>query len=229
MRQTAMMQPEAARLQDGHGHDARVQAPRAKRFFFDPRFAIGVALVAASVGGVYALVTVSNTTTEVYAARSTLTAGDVIDVSDLAVVGVELGSRRENYIAQGAAPHGELVVTRTIEAGELVPASALTTQARSRLTSVMLTVRAPLPADVRSGAAVDVWSAKAVEHEGFEPPAVLVSGARVARVVADDGLVSDRQNVSVEVRVPESKTAALLAAVQADDAISLVPAGGGAR
>jgi hypothetical protein len=229
-----MMQPTPARLQDGQARDARAQAPgaqaaRSKRFFFDPRFAIGVALVAASVGGVYALVTVSNTTTEVYAARSTLTAGDVIDASDLTVVSVELGSRRENYIAQGSAPHGELVVTRTIEAGELVPASALTTEARSRLTSVVLTVRAPLPSGVRSGAPVDVWSAKALEHEGFEPPAVLVSGARVARVVTDDGLVSDRRNVSVEVRVPASRTAALLAAVQADDAISLVPAGGGAR
>lgn len=54
----------------------KVRSP--KSFWFDPRLAIGVGLVIASVAGVYAVVTAADTSKLVYAASSPLSPGDRI-------------------------------------------------------------------------------------------------------------------------------------------------------
>lgn len=54
-----------------------------RRFWVDPRFAIGLVLVGASIAGVGAIVVGSDQTTAVYTARRTLTVGDHVRSTDL--------------------------------------------------------------------------------------------------------------------------------------------------
>lgn len=200
------------------------QSRTRRPFYFDPRFAMGLVLVVASVIGVYVIVASADRSTQVYAARTALVAGDSVHADDLVVTTVRLGAIDRLYLSRGALPSRGAVVTRSVAAGELVPASAVSDAQTVSQTSVVLRVQGELAASVVPGSAVDVWSAALKGQNRYAPPVVLVGGATVVRVIQSDGLVAQREGRSVEVRVPGSKVAAVLESLANNDAISLVPA-----
>ncbi|KRE26076.1 hypothetical protein [Agromyces sp. Soil535] len=189
----------------------------------DPRLVIGVVLVAASTTGVWALVSSLDDSAEVYAVRDTVTPGTRIDAGDLVVESVRLGAVADRYLAPGGVPDGGVVVARTIEAGELVPASAVDDADRTGLATVVVPSRGALPSGLGAGSTVDVWSARELERGTYEPPAVLVAAAEIAGIQEPEGVV-DSGGPSVELLVPREKVAALLEALATGDAIDLVPA-----
>lgn len=197
------------------------RAPRS--FWFDPRFAIGVGLVTLSVLGVVGVVSVADTSVQVYAARSTLSPGDRIDAGDLVPRSVRLGATSSLYLSEHEVPRDGLVVTKAVAAGELVPASAVGNAAGLRVASIVVTVRGQLAQSIVAGAVVDLWSARETDNSAFGPPSVLVSSATVVRVIQSEGIIADRSGNSVEVLVPRTKTARVLEAIANADAISLVP------
>lgn len=208
-----------ARSRGGTGGSERV--PRA--FWFDPRFAIGIALVVVSVLGVVAVVTAADSSVLVYSARSSLSPGDRVQPSDLDARSVRLGSLGGKYLVDGDIPSSGFVVTRAVSAGELVPASAVGTVAGAAMASIVVTVSGELARSVAEGSVIDLWSAKETDNSLFGPPSVLVSSAAVVRVVSSEGVIADRARQSVELLVPRSKTAAVLEAIANADALSLVP------
>ena len=208
-----------ARTRGGTGGSER--APRA--FWFDPRFALGIALVLVSVLGVVGVVTAADSSVLVYAARSSLSPGDRVQRSDLDARSVRLGSLGGKYLVDGDIPGSGFVVTRAVSAGELVPASAAGSVAGTAMASIVVTVSGELARSIAEGSVVDLWSAKEAENGLFGPPSVLVSSATVVRVVAADGVITDRARRSVELLVPRSTTAAVLEAIANADALSLVP------
>lgn len=202
--------------------------PRPRPAWREPRFLLGVLLVAVSVAGVAGLVAVSDRSVEVYAARHALAAGDEVAAGDLVGVRVRLGKTASAYLS--AAPQPDTVVTRTIAAGELVPVGALGAASAQRETSVVISVDGELPASIAVGSAVDVWAAAATGQSSgagapkFGAPRVLVPGGTVVRVVRDSGLGSTG-GVAVEVRVPKDSTAELLESLANGDDITVLPAG----
>ncbi|MDQ0895460.1 SAF domain-containing protein [Agromyces ramosus] len=188
----------------------------------DPRLLIGMALIAGSTLGGWALVTGLDDATEVYVARETVTPGTTIEAGDLAIASVRLGASTAGYLQPGDLPARGLVVTRTVEGGELVPDSAVDEVDRTGLATIVVPSRGALPTGLGAGSRVDVWTARQVERGGFEPPAVLAADAEVAGIVASDGMVAS-ESLSVELLVPREKVAALLQALAAGDAIDLVP------
>lgn len=189
----------------------------------DPRLLIGIALIAASTVGVWALLDGLDDSTEAYAARGTITSGTRIEADDLDVASVRLGTAAGRYLAPGDLPEGGLVVVRTIEAGELIPESAVDTVDRTGLATVVVPARGALPGSLGPGATVDVWAAHRADRDTYEPPAVLVAGAEIAAVHEAEGMV-DTGSTSVELLIPREKVAALLEALAAGDAVDLVPA-----
>lgn len=195
--------------------------PRA--FWFDPRFAIGIVLVVASISGVLLVVATADQTTTVYAARDALSVGDHVERADLAEHSVRLGTVTDRYLTADRVPAEGLIVTRTIAAGELVPMEAVGNTAGKRLSSIVITVGGKLPAAVESGSVVDVWASREGESGSFGPPSVLIPSATVVRVIESDGIIAGSGVVNVELLVPRSRTARLLEALANADALSLVP------
>ena len=189
----------------------------------DPRLIIGIVLIAGSTTGVWALVSGFDDSIEVYVARDTITAGSAVEADDLAVESVRLGSSTERYLLADDEVSGGLVATRTVQAGEFVPKSAVDGADRTGLSVVVVPSRGQLPSGLSAGDRIDVWSAKAVERGSFEPPTVLISDAEIAGLVESEGMVQS-EGVSVELLVPREKIAALLEALAAGDAIDLVAA-----
>ncbi|HWD63410.1 MAG TPA: SAF domain-containing protein [Humibacter sp.] len=196
---------------------------RQRRFWVDPRFAVGVLLIVASVVGVCVLLAAQNRSVEVYVARSTLVAGDHVSAGDLELTSVRVPSASDVYLTRAAMPK-DAVVVRSVPKGELVPAAAVSERTDAALTSVVVKASGPVAAAVTDGAVVDVWAAHGSDAKDYRPPAVLVPGAVVVSVAHDDALVADRATVSIEVRVPSSRVAAVLQAIADGRVLSVVPA-----
>jgi hypothetical protein len=194
-----------------------------RRFWFDPRFVIGLVLVVASVVGVWAIVAATDRSVTVYAARGALSVGDRIDAGDLTVARVRLDSAGQMYITPERMPADGLVVTRTVAAGELVPVSAVGTRAGASVTSVVVAVRSKLAGSLGSGSVVDVWGARETAQGQFGPPSVIVASASVVRVIESTGLIADGTGQSVEILVPKGKVATVLESIANQDSIALVP------
>jgi len=199
------------------------EAPQRRRFWFDPRFAIGLALIAASVVGVFLIVNGADTSVRVLAARAPLSAGDIVDSDDLVVTSVRVDGALDHYLVADDVPEGGLVLTRPIAAGELVPASAVGSAAGLTQSSMVITVNQQLPASIGPGSTVDIWAARELESGLYGPPIVVVSSATVVRIVDSSGLVVDDSEGTVEVLVPRLRIARVLEAVANDDALSIVP------
>ena len=197
-------------------------SPQRKRFWFDPRLAIGLVLIAASVAGVLGIVSSADASVSVLAARDDLAPGDRIDEYDLIATGARLADSHL-YLLPGDVPDAGLVVTKAVAEGELVPASAVGSTAGTRFASVVVTVNGQLPGAVETGATVDLWAARKGELSTFGAPAVIVSGATVVRVIEAEGLVTSGEATTLEVLVPRTRIARVLEAVANADALSVVP------
>jgi hypothetical protein len=203
----------------------RLRTPLGRgRFWFDPRFVVGLLLVVVSVLGVTLLVSQAERTRPVYAAPQTLAAGDAIDAEDLAVAEVRLGRAEQRYLSPGDLPPGGVLLTRTVQEGELLPAGAVTDTGSVDTSSVVVESTGRLARSVTAGRLVDVWAASEGEGGVFGPPGVLVPSATVVQVLEDDGLVGDGSAESVEILVPRERVARVLESIANGDAVSLVPA-----
>ncbi|WP_127792947.1 hypothetical protein [Agromyces sp. LHK192] len=189
----------------------------------DPRLALGLLLVAGSSVGVWALVDGLDTTTRVYAVAESVPTGTRLEASDLVEVSVRLGAAAERYVVPGDLPESGAFTTRTIEAGELLPRSAVAEREASDLATLVVPVRGAVPGDAGPGDRVDVWTAKRVDQQTFEPPSVLVPDAEISAVLEPEGAVAGG-DLSIELLVPRAKVAAVLQALAAGDAVDVVGA-----
>ena len=210
----------------GGGTGLRTVAPPAtkpRRFWFDPRFAIGLALVVVAVAGTAFVVGAADATIPVYGARAPLAVGERVTADDLVPVNVSIGAAEDLYFVPGELPDAGLIVTKPVAAGELVPASALGAVSAVDATTIVVPIEAQLAEAVAPGSGVDLWAAQPAEGGTFGPPTVIVPAASVVRLIEASGLVIDEASGSVELLVPRSRVARVLEAIANGDALSLVP------
>lgn len=157
----------------------RAQAPGWR----DPRLALGVVLVAGCVLLGSRIVAGADDTVAVWGLSHDVPAGAPLTAGDLEPVRVHLdGPAADRYLAAASAPAAGATAAHDLSAGELLPRSAVVTDAGGSMVEVPLSV-APddLPAGLGRGASVDVW---------VLPDAPATGGERVrARLVLDDVVV----------------------------------------
>lgn len=198
--------------------------PRPRAFWADARFLLGLALIVASVAGVWLVVATARQSAPVFAAARTLVPGEEVTAADLRVVEVTLGAVSATYASPAALTPGA-VALRTVPEGELVPLSALGDRAAETRTTVVVRTDTDVAASVDAGADVEVWVAPA---EGAGEPRILVPRATVVSVTRDDALVA-RAAVSLELVVARAEVPAVLAALADGSALAVVPIAGGGR
>lgn len=198
--------------------------PVRRAFWADARFLLGVALIAASVAGVWFVVTGARQTAPVFAATRTIVVGEAIAHADLRVVEVALGQVAGAYLDPGELAD-DAVATRTIAEGELVPAGGIGTAAAVRTTSVVLRSAVDVPSSVEAGTVVEIWSAPLLESGVHDVPRILVADATVVAVARDDSMMGGGSAV-LEIVIPRAEVAAVLASIADDAALSVVPTAG---
>lgn len=200
-------------------------APRA--FWADARFLLGIALVIASVAGVWLVVSAARQTEPVFAAARTLVPGETVAADDLRVVDVALGITGDSYASPATLTPGA-VATRTVEEGELVPRTAIADAEAATTTTVVVRTAGDVSSAVSAGSVVEVWAAPEEERGSFGTPKILVPSATVVSVTRDDAVVSGEQ-VSLEIVIPRADVAATLTALGDGSGLSVVPVSGGSR
>lgn len=198
--------------------------PRPRAFWADARFLLGIALILASVAGVWLVVASARQTEPVFAAARTIVPGETVSADDLRVVDVALGPAGDVYASPASLTPGG-VATRTIEEGELVPRLAVGDAAAVATTSVVIRTTGDVSAAVDTGSVVEVWAASPGEAGDFDAPSILVPSATVVSVERDDAVVSGSQ-VSIELVIARADVAATLAAVGDGSSLSVVPVAG---
>jgi hypothetical protein len=201
-------------------HSDPVRTPR-RAFWGDARFFLGVLLVAASVIGVWLVVSAARQTVPVYAAAHTIVPGEAIGAGDFTVVDVALGPLAGTYLTADDLD-GARVATRTIEAGELVPAASVGDPSDARTTSVVVRSAVDVPASVEAGTVVELWSAPLLEQGAYDEPRILVADATVVSVTRDDSMMGGGA-AALELVIPRADVPATLAAMSDESALSIVP------
>ena len=201
--------------------------PRTRAFWGDARFFLGILLVAASVAGVWLVVSASRQTAPAFAANRTIVPGEAISSDDVRLVDVSLGQVGAVYLQPDGLADG-LVATRTIESGELVPLSAVGDADAVRTTSVVLRSAVDVPGSVRAGSVVEVWAAPLIERGNYDVPRILVADATVVSVTRDDSMIGGG-SAALEIVIPRADVAATLAAMADESALSVVPRTGAAQ
>lgn len=126
----------------------------------DPRLWVGVAIIAASVVGGARLLGAADDTVTVWAATTTHGAGDHLTPDDLSAVRVRFAddTTLAGYYAAADTLPSELVLTRGVGEGELLPRAAVGAPEQTGLVEVPVAVAPELvPGSVAAGAVVDVY------------------------------------------------------------------------
>ncbi|GAB4062590.1 flagellar protein FlgA [Angustibacter speluncae] len=193
----------------------------------DPRLLVGVLLVLGSVVLGARVVAAADDTEPYYVAARAITPGDRIGPDDLRVVDVRLGDAGEGYLGADAGPAADLVATRTVAAGELVPRGSVGAASDVALQPVAVPVTT-LPDGLRAGTVVDVWVAQPdPERAGaFLEPERVVQGADVADVGDAGSSLGSTGDSTVQVLLAPDVLPVVLGALANDAVVSLVPAPG---
>lgn len=202
-----------------HSHPVRRRA-----FWGDARFFIGILLIVASIAGVWFVVASARQTAPVFAADRTIVVGETVTADELRVVDVALGQVAQTYLTPDRLGDG-MIATRTIEDGELVPASAVGDATASQSTTIVVQSAVDVPASIEPGSTVELWTAPVLERGTYDTPRILIADATVAAVTRDDTMIGGG-SAMLELVIPRADVAAALAEVAAASALSVVPTGG---
>jgi hypothetical protein len=167
----------------------------------------------------------------VLAAGEALVPGDDLAAATLRVVEVRLPDADTGYLPAEVDVE-DLVVTRTVGAGELVPASAVARQSAIEVRAVAVTTGAQVSSAVVEGALVDLWFVPdtptgPVADAEPAPPRLLAASLTVVEVGAPSTTFSVGSGTTVHVLVPVADLPAVLGAVRGDGTVDLVPVPGG--
>ena len=204
---------------------SRVKRPGWK----DPRLALGLVLILASVSGTVYLVQELNQTTKVYVASDSITLGEQLDAKNLSVQEVRLGSATEQYLDAGSGPLDGARANTFIKAGEFIPLSAITHSERGSRRPVNIDLPADLSPAITPGSFVDVWIAQREGGGGvYGTPEQLASMVEVSnRVERSGGLVSGT-GTNLELLVEPEHLETLLQALANESRIIVIYNPGGA-
>ncbi|MFD2675348.1 hypothetical protein [Gulosibacter bifidus] len=163
------------------------------------------------------------TTVRVYVTDGAVAPGERIAPTQLREVEMNLSGGQTQYLRPDAhRDRSDLIATRPIGAGELVPLSALGEQDDS-MAAVVLRIDGSVSATITTGSEVQVWAATPGERPGtFAAPEIIVANATVVRTVEQEDFVI-RNDLEIEVLVPDTEVATVLAAMANDSKIQLVP------
>ncbi|MFJ6548356.1 MULTISPECIES: flagella basal body P-ring formation protein FlgA [unclassified Microbacterium] len=197
-----------------------------RRLRGDLRFAVGIALVLASVSGVWYVVTAADQATPVLQARRTIVRGEVLRASDFQTAEVALGAVSDEYLRPEQLGAGQ-IAARTLTKGELLPRTATAAAESGRTTTVVVESSVGLPEDVVTGTEVEVWQAPLRDDgRSYDEPRILVGDVVVRTVLEPEGLLAEG-TAEVEIVIDRSDVAAVLGAVTGGAALSVVPVGSG--
>jgi len=175
-------------------------------------FAIG--LLALSLFAAFAITGQANKSVKVWTASKDLAAGDVIKIGSTSLVKVFLPVNSSQYLNE-KSKIGDLVVTRRILKGELIPNSALSAayDGESNRSVPLKIERNDLPNDLVSGQSVDIYS---LPQEGVNSSKSTKTELISTDVVVESIDLKSKEmggEIGIVLKIPERDVIYLLSAI----------------
>jgi hypothetical protein len=154
-----------------------------KDFRFNPRLFSAVGLIATSLIAAIAISSSANRSIYVWAANSQIAAGNEIKSADIRKTKVFLPQNSKLYFSTEAKLIGSTLL-RTVGAGELIPASAVSNEKNvSNKKSVPIKVaRNDYPSDLISGSIIDIYSLPARETNSKSASFLIAHGVTIESI-----------------------------------------------
>jgi hypothetical protein len=209
-------------------------APRAARIqrpsWRDSRLLVGLVLVLGSVALGSHLVARADDRVPMYAAATALAPGQSLTDAAVVRVDVRLGDGVAGYLSAREPLPADRVLLREVRPGELVPASSVGTPDDAGLSQVTIAVDPTSAAPLVAGTVVDVYVNPRVPGGApgeYAGPELLLERAAVVSVdTSGRGLGSSGRGTAVRVMVPTEQVADLIAAVDLEAKVTVVPVPG---
>ena len=196
----------------------------------DPRLVAGIVLVLLATALGARIVASADDTISMYAAARTLQPGEQLTGDALRRVDVQLGDHSELYLPAAGGPPADAYAMREVREGELVPTSAVGTQAQVAVQQVTVLVDANSASGLAPGSVVDVWVSRRepqTTQERYLDATRMLRAVSVSPVAADSGRFGvSSSTTAVTLRVPKDKVSAVIGAVDAQSRFTLVPVPG---
>lgn len=193
---------------------------------------MGVLLVLLSVTLGSLVVAHADDRVPVYAARVALVPGQRVTPDDLRRVDVQLGAQEDHYLGAAAVPSDRFVL-RPVEAGELVPVTAVGGRDDVGVQPLTLAIDAGSAAALRVGSRVDVYvnpvdPEVAGSRDGFRGPELALQGVSVSSLPRErDGFGSSTGgDRPVQVMAPTSLVKGIIGQVDGGARVTMVPVPG---
>ena len=204
---------------------ARIQRPSWR----DSRLLVGVLLVLGAVALGSYLVSRADERIPMYAAAASLTPGQSLTDSSVVRVDVRLDDEVAGYLSAREPLPADRVLLREMRPGELVPLSAIGTAEDADLSQVTIAVDPTSAAPLTTGTVVDVFVNPRVAGttDEYSGPELLLERVTVASVdTTGRGLGSSGRGTAVRVMVPRAQVPDLIAAVDLEAKVTVVPVPG---
>jgi hypothetical protein len=211
--------------------------PTAKRLqrpsWRDTRLLIGLLLVllATTIGA--KVVASADDRVPVYVAQVTLKPGDQLTADNLARVDVQLGAGIDRYLSAATGVPANRFALREVRPGELLPLSAVGDKTTVGVQPVTVQADSLSASALVVGSVVDVYVSardQKTTQERYGEPALMLSAVSVSWLPAGtDRFGAGASTAAVQILVPSAKVAAVLAAIDSQSRVALVPVPGSAR
>jgi hypothetical protein len=173
-------------------------------------FAIGLLVI--SLLAAFAITGKANRSVSVWSANGNLASGDLVNSRNIKEIKVFLPTSANRYFS-GNSKIINLVATRSVSSGELIPTSALTANSRGeRIRSVPLKIaRNDLPSDLESGQNVDIYSLPLPDLNSQKDRKTELISERVNVESIDLKSKDMGGDIGIVLKIPESDVINLLA------------------
>jgi len=176
------------------------------------RLALAVTLIVAAFVSAFLLATFSNQGADYWVINAPISPGHQISASDVSMSHLNLAASAPNYLSNQIVPTG-MVATRTMQIGEIVGSSDLTSVVDAMSTSaVPLSIRAAdIATGLSIGEAVDIyWVLDTQNSEESIDPILILGG--VTLLSYDNGGKNFGSDIGLSVAVEETQVLRLLSA-----------------
>jgi hypothetical protein len=187
------------------------------------RLVVSGVIIICSIVGAWWLIDSSKATKSYLITKQNLATGSYVQESSFATSELALFGIGDNYLQKGELPPGSYL-SRSVFAGEVIPKSAVTTQALDDWSNIVITPAVELSSAIRPGSKVLVWASPALDYQSFGEPLIVAVDVEVVEIREPKGNFSQGQN-SVELRVPIEALQSLLRSISNGDAIALTATG----
>ena len=200
-----------------------VRVPTRKGAWRDPRFILGVVLVALSVLACTYVVSWARAGHDLYQTTKPVAAGDALDASNTRIV--QARPESDAYLSAGDLLEGSTAM-RSLGQGELIPSGAVSTADQATRRRLVIAVSQGLSDALTPGAPLELWFVPSSRNTVSTDPVLITDDVTLVAIPQTTTGIGSSGATRIEIRVSIDDLPRVLESTAAEGTLAAVPVGG---